>query len=159
MSRKLPDTVSIEVVEREAAALVSIGGDLYLVTRDGDLFKKPEPGDPFDLPVDHRHPGRRGRRGPARRRRSWSSARSTSLAEHEHTGLAQALPSRRCTSRTTAGWFSSVGKDAIALHLGKGPTGRASSRPRACCHELASRNAPNRRWSSSTTTRTPSGWW
>ena len=51
MHRKLPSTIVIDVVEREAAALVSVGSDLYLSTRQGDLFKKPEPGDPYDLPV------------------------------------------------------------------------------------------------------------
>ena len=39
--RKLPDTVSLEVVEREAAALVSIGPDLYLSTRQGEPSKSP----------------------------------------------------------------------------------------------------------------------
>src|SRR6185436_16027521 len=49
--RKLPSTIFVEVVEREAAALVAVGQDLYLSTRQGELFKKPEPGDPYDLPV------------------------------------------------------------------------------------------------------------
>src|SRR5262249_43464238 len=34
ITRKLPNTIEITVVEREARALASIGGELYLVTRD-----------------------------------------------------------------------------------------------------------------------------
>jgi cell division protein FtsQ len=51
VTRKLPSTISITVVEREAAALTVIGGELYLATRDGDLFKKIGQDDPSDLPV------------------------------------------------------------------------------------------------------------
>ena len=37
--------------EHEAAALVVAGADTYLATRDGELFKRLEPGDPTDLDV------------------------------------------------------------------------------------------------------------
>jgi cell division protein FtsQ len=49
VTRKLPSTVSINVVEREAAALVAISGSLYLATRGGEVFKRVEPGDPTDF--------------------------------------------------------------------------------------------------------------
>lgn len=49
--RVLPSTVNIEIEEREASALASIGDRLYLVTREGEPFKPVEEGDPFDLPV------------------------------------------------------------------------------------------------------------
>jgi cell division protein FtsQ len=51
VTRRLPSTVTIHVTEREAAALVAIGGELYLATRDGDLFKKIGADDPSDLPL------------------------------------------------------------------------------------------------------------
>ncbi len=51
VTRTLPSTVAITVVEREAAAFAAVGGELYLVTRDGDLFKKIGADDPSDLPV------------------------------------------------------------------------------------------------------------
>ncbi len=51
LSRRLPGSVRIEVVEREAAALVALGDALYLATADGEVFKRLEAGDPFDLPV------------------------------------------------------------------------------------------------------------
>jgi cell division protein FtsQ len=51
VTRKLPSTVTVTVTEREAAATVAIGGELYLATRDGDLFKKIGADDPSDLPL------------------------------------------------------------------------------------------------------------
>jgi cell division protein FtsQ len=51
LARRLPGTVYVRVTEREAAATVSLSGDVYLVARDGEIFKRLEPGDPVDLPV------------------------------------------------------------------------------------------------------------
>lgn len=49
--RRLPASVSIEVVERDAAALVALPSGTWLATSHGDLFKKIEEDDPNDLPV------------------------------------------------------------------------------------------------------------
>jgi cell division protein FtsQ len=49
--RKLPNTISIKVVERQPAVLVALGGDLYLATHSGEIFKQVEQGDDSDLPV------------------------------------------------------------------------------------------------------------
>ena len=51
LSRRLPGTISVEVTEREAAALVVVGDTTYLATRRGDIFKRLELGDPVDLPI------------------------------------------------------------------------------------------------------------
>lgn len=51
ISRRLPATVSIEVLERDAAALVALPSGTWLATSQGELFKKVEPDDPVDLPV------------------------------------------------------------------------------------------------------------
>jgi cell division protein FtsQ len=50
LGRRLPGTVLVDVVEREAAAVVSLG-ESYLASRDGEVFKRLEPGDPSDFPV------------------------------------------------------------------------------------------------------------
>ena len=50
VSRVPPDAVEIEVVPRQAVALVNLGG-LYLVDDDGVPFKLARPGDGLDLPV------------------------------------------------------------------------------------------------------------
>jgi len=50
LTRRLPRTISIQVLERRAAAIVTLG-DTFLATSEGEPFKKLEPGDPVDLPV------------------------------------------------------------------------------------------------------------
>ena len=51
VTRKLPSTVSVEVVEREPVATVLLGGTLFLAAPNGELFKRLEAGDPSDLVV------------------------------------------------------------------------------------------------------------
>jgi len=50
LARRLPDTILVQIEERTPAAVVALG-DAYLVTRDGEVFKRLEVGDPPDLPV------------------------------------------------------------------------------------------------------------
>ncbi len=50
IARRLPDTIVVQVTEREPGAIVALG-ETFLATRAGSLFKKLEPGDPLDLPV------------------------------------------------------------------------------------------------------------
>ncbi len=49
--RRLPASVAIEVVERDAAAIVALPSGTWLATSHGDLFKRIEADDPNDLPV------------------------------------------------------------------------------------------------------------
>lgn len=51
LTRQLPNTLRVQLVEREAAAIASISDELYLVTQAGEPFKRLEPSDPYDLPV------------------------------------------------------------------------------------------------------------
>lgn len=48
--RRLPPSLEVKVVEREPRALVDLGG-LYLVDREGQVFKRAAPGDGLDLPI------------------------------------------------------------------------------------------------------------
>ena len=48
--RHLPPAVEVQVKEREPRAVVDLGG-LYLVDRDGQVFKRATPGDGLDLPL------------------------------------------------------------------------------------------------------------
>lgn len=50
VSRRLPSQVSIEVVERQAQALLRLGS-LYLIDGEGAIFKELAPEDPVDLPT------------------------------------------------------------------------------------------------------------
>jgi cell division protein FtsQ len=49
--RHLPGTIAVDVLEREPSALVAVGDTTYLATREGEIFKRLEVGDPVDLPV------------------------------------------------------------------------------------------------------------
>jgi cell division protein FtsQ len=49
--RKLPSTLLIELSERDAVAIASIVDGLYVVSGDGEPFKRLEPSDPVDLPI------------------------------------------------------------------------------------------------------------
>jgi cell division protein FtsQ len=51
VTRKLPASLAIEIVEREAAAIVALPNGAYLATAEGVAFKRMEDGDPVDLPV------------------------------------------------------------------------------------------------------------
>ena len=51
VTRRLPNTLRVELEERDATAVAAIGEKLYLVTRTGEPFKELETKDPFDLPV------------------------------------------------------------------------------------------------------------
>ena len=50
LARRLPDTILLQIEERTPAAVVALG-DAYLVTREGEVFKRLEVGDPSDLPI------------------------------------------------------------------------------------------------------------
>lgn len=50
VARQLPNTLSIEVKERKAAALVALG-ETYLASRDGTIIKRLDQGDPTDFPL------------------------------------------------------------------------------------------------------------
>lgn len=51
VGREFPDRLVIEVVERDAVALLKKGKDLYIVDRGREVFKKFEAGDSTDAPV------------------------------------------------------------------------------------------------------------
>ncbi len=48
--RSWPPALSVRVTERQAAALIDLGG-LYLVDEEGEVFKRALPGDGLDLPL------------------------------------------------------------------------------------------------------------
>jgi len=120
LRRKLPTTVLVDVVEREAHALISIGGDLYLATRQGELFKKYEPGDPYDLPVVS---GIRAEEVAEDRDAAVSLIRRALdlITDYEHTAPAKSHPVQEAHLEDDGGIVLVVGKDATALHLGRGP--------------------------------------
>jgi len=138
--RKLPSTIMVEVVEREAAALVAVGPDLYLCTRQGELFKKPERGDPYDLPVVT---GTRPEDIVKDRAMAVAMIqKALDLAsDYEHVGPAKLLPVQEVHLEDDGGLVLTVGKDAIQLHLGKGPYRRGIEQASRVLAELGARRA------------------
>ena len=140
LRRKLPAAIAVEVVEREASALVAIGSDLYLSTRQGEPFKKPEPGDPYDLPVvtglktDDVVKDRTSTIGAIRRALDL-------VADYEHVGPAKSLPVQEVHIEDDGGLILSLGKDAIQLHMGKGPYRQGLEQASRVLSELTNRRA------------------
>jgi cell division protein FtsQ len=118
VTRKLPSTVSISVVEREAWAVASIGGELYLVTRDGDPFKSVGTGDPFDLPVITGIEPEKvslDRPGVVNAYR-----RALDVVEDmDRAGISKRYPIQEVHLEKDGTIVMTIGKDAIALHLGQ----------------------------------------
>jgi cell division protein FtsQ len=118
VTRKLPSTVNISIVEREAWAVASIGGELYLVTRDGDPFKRVSEGDPFDLPVIT---------GVAPEKVSLDRPgvvnafrRALDVVEDmDRAGISKRYPIQEVHLERDGTIVMTIGKDAIALHLGQ----------------------------------------
>jgi cell division protein FtsQ len=138
--RKLPSTIFVEVVEREAAALVAVGPDLYLSTRQGELFKKPEPGDPCDLPVvtgTRPDDVLRDRAGAV----AMIKKALDLVSDYEHVGPAKLLPVQEVHIEDDGALVLSVGKDSIALRFGKGPYRQSIEQASRVLGELANRRA------------------
>jgi cell division protein FtsQ len=140
LRRKLPAAISVEVVEREAAALVAIGPDLYLSTRQGEPFKRPEAGDPYDLPVVT---GIRTDDVVKDRSATIASIRRALdlVADYDHVGPAKSLPVQEVHVEDDGGLVLSVGKDAIQLHMGKGPYRQGLEQASRVLGELGNRRA------------------
>jgi cell division protein FtsQ len=120
VTRKLPSTVSINVVEREASAAVVIGGELYLATRAGELFKRLGPDEPSDLPVVTGITAEqvaRDRAGVV-----LAVKRVLDVAEDaERSGIGKRYPIQELHLEKDSSLVVTIGKEAIALHLGLMP--------------------------------------
>lgn len=118
VTRTLPSTVHINVVEREARAMTAFGGELYLVTRDGDPFKRVGDGDPMDLPVvtgitpDKVAADRPGVVLALRRALDV-------VEDMEKAGIARRYPIQEIHLERDGTIVATIGKEAIALHLGQ----------------------------------------
>ena len=138
--RKLPSTISIAVVEREAAALVSIGGELYLATRDGDLFKKIGQEDPVDLPIITGIPASQvttDRPGVV-----IAVRRALDVAdEAERTGISKRYPLQELHLEKDGSLVVTIGREAIALSLGHPPFRDKMEGASRILNELARRKA------------------
>jgi cell division protein FtsQ len=140
VTRKLPGTITITVVEREAAALVAIGGELYVATRDGDLFKKIGAEDPSDLPIitgilPAQVQG--DRRGVV-----MTVKRVLDVAEEaERNGIARRYPIQELHLEKDGALVVTIGREAIALALGQPPYRDKVEEASRILNEVARRKA------------------
>jgi cell division protein FtsQ len=118
--RRLPGTIHVDVGERDAFAMLALGQQMYLVTRQGEIFKRVEPGDPSDLPtvtglmLDLVARDRSGAVGLVKRALDL-------VGEYERTAPARTLPVQEVHIHDDGALSLVVGKDPIVLYLGRGP--------------------------------------
>ncbi len=120
VNRALPSTLSIELTEREAGAIATIGDRLYLVTKTGEPFKEIEDGDPFDLPVItgiEADDLARDRAGAIER-----IATALEITRHyERIGLSRIYPIQEVHLAPGGSASVTLGKAGVTVHLGTGP--------------------------------------
>lgn len=139
MSRRLPGTVTIDVRERKAAGLVA-AGETYLVTREGEVFKKLEAQDPTDLPVvtgislTEVLDDRTGVQKSIRRALDLSD-------EYARTDLAGRYPIQEVNVRPDGTMSLTVGKHAVTLMMGKEPFRRKLDQASRVLRETERRGA------------------
>lgn len=140
VTRRLPGTISINVVEREAAALVSIGGELYLATRDGDLFKKIGQEDPVDLPIIT---GISTAQVEGDRKGVVIAVRRVlDVAEEaDRTGISRRYPLEEMHLEKDGSLVITIGREAISVSLGQPPYRDKMEEASRILNELARRKA------------------
>lgn len=138
--RKLPGTLRIDVTEREPAAVVSLAGVLYLATREGEVFKKVEPGDPIDFPVITGiapELAQTDREGMVQRLK-----RAIELAaDYERIGLSKRYALQEIHVPDDGTTSLVVGKEGIVLRLGKEGHRQALERASQVLQEVTARRA------------------
>lgn len=119
VNRRLPRSVSVQVRERRAIALVAMG-PLYLVGEDATVFKRVGPQDPIDLPVITGVD-----RARYLRDRTWASAvlleAIALLHDYDAAGLGQRDALQEIHVEHDDGLSVFVGDDAVYVRLGHGP--------------------------------------
>lgn len=139
VARRLPGTLLISVTEREAAAMVALG-ETYLASRDGEVFKRFESGDPSDLPVitGITSDAVAGDREGVER----SIRRALDLAvDYQATSLAEKAPLQEIHLATDGTTTLVVGRPAFQLALGEPPFRRKLEQAERVYAELVKRGA------------------
>ncbi len=120
ITRRLPSTLRVELEERDAAAVASIGDRLYLVTRAGEPFKQLETKDPFDLPIVTGISPESLAKDRAREIERISGALEV-LRQWEKVPAAQVYPAQEIHLTEGGDAVLTVGKSGMTLQLGRAP--------------------------------------
>ena len=120
VTRRLPGTVRLQVVERDPRAILVMGGKNYLVSADGTPFKEIGRGDPHDFPLITGISAAELRRD--RRAEMERLARTLALLrQYEELPLGRSHPVQEVHLTDTGATSLLVGNSVIALHLGATP--------------------------------------
>lgn len=155
LARQLPGTIFVQVKEREAAGIVATtdakndtsgagkvtgAGETYLVTREGAIIKRLEPGDPSDLQVitgislQHLVEDREGTTRTIRR--------ALDLAfDYDRTPLAQKATLQEVHVQTNGEMTLVIGKTSVTVHMGASPYRRKLEQTARVMAELDRRGA------------------
>lgn len=135
--RKLPDSVTITLTERKAAALIAVG-DTMLATRDGEVFKRLEEGDPTDLPVVTCLDEAMVSADPEGTKHTIADALDL-LAEYDATRLSGRYPAEELCARPDGTFALVIGKEGLSLRLGPAPYRRKLAQAERVLYELERR--------------------
>ncbi len=120
IARKLPHTLRIQMVEREALALASLDGSLFLVEASGEPFKAWQDGDIDDLPVltgVTLEALAKDRAGAVARLATGLSV----LSHYDRLAVSQVHRAQEVNLSPDGSVVLSVGVRGVSLHLGQGP--------------------------------------
>jgi cell division protein FtsQ len=138
VTRQLPGTLHVAVSEREAAAVAVLGDRPFLVTPDGEPFKEVGADDPSDLPVlsgVSAAEWARDRQGGMERFRTGVDL----VRQYEKLGMARVHPPEEVSLGATGYTVLTVGKQGIALELGRAPYARKLAMAADVVGQLASK--------------------
>lgn len=120
VSRRLPSTLKVTLTEREARAIALVAGQAYLVSNDGEPFKHVALGDPVDLPVIT---GLNPEELARDRKRELERVKLALdvLGQYERLSLSRSYVAQEIHIADGGAISLTVGKQGIAILLGKGP--------------------------------------
>jgi cell division protein FtsQ len=120
VTRELPRHVRIDIVEHDARAVVSIGTELYLVTRAGIPFKPLADSDPYDIPMITGISQTNLARDRAREIERIALALEV-LGQYERLPVAHAFAPQEVHLDADGAVTLVIGRQGVSLRLGKGP--------------------------------------
>lgn len=119
--RKLPGTLSVDLVERVPVAVVVLSGQLYLASSEGDVMKRIEPGDPSDFVVITGIGGEGDLvRDPVGVKNLVKKAEDLA-SDYDRLGPASRFPLAEVHVGEDGSFSLVVGKDPVVLSLGRAP--------------------------------------
>jgi cell division protein FtsQ len=120
VTRRLPNTLRLELSEREASAVVLLADHLYLVTPEGVPFKEVQAGDPFDMPLITGVSPENLQRDRKREIERIQTGLEV-LRQYERVPLSRVYPAEEVHLADAGDVTLTAGKDGVALELGTGP--------------------------------------